>query len=235
MQIRHLHHSCLLVDVGGASILIDPGNFSAGPVRELAPTGLDAIMITHQHADHCDAELLGELCEANPRAVILAEPEAAKQITGQADGPAAGPGQAPAKGREVVPFPTGSAYQVGTVTVGTVGGEHAVIHPDIPRVGNTGFVIDAPGEPTLGVTGDSLVPEAQFHGIDVLAFALVAPWSKMSETIDFLRATHPKLALPVHDAIVNSNGRPIFFSQAANLAPQGTEVHDWPEDGIMML
>ena len=149
------------------------------------------MIITHQHADHCDTDLLCEILAANPRAAVLAEPEAAAQIVGQADGPAAGPGQAPARGKEVVPLPAGSSYQVGQVKVSAIGGLHAVIHPDIPRVGNSGLVIEAPDEKRLGVTGDSLVPEPEFQDIDVLAFAVVAPWSKMSETIDFLRNTRP--------------------------------------------
>ncbi|MGO1590490.1 MAG: MBL fold metallo-hydrolase [Ancrocorticia sp.] len=235
MQIRHLNHSCLLVELAGVRILIDPGNFSTEPVRALAPTGLDAIMITHQHADHCDADLLAETIASNPRAVVLAEPEAASQITGESDGPAAGAGQAPALGHEVISFAAGDTYKLGSVSVRTVGGQHAVIHPDIPRVGNTGFIIEAKGEPTLGITGDSLVPEPEFTDIDALAFAVVAPWSKMSETIDFLRAVHPKLALPVHEGIVNQNGRPIFINQATNLAPADTEVRDWPDDGMVML
>jgi len=35
----------------------------------------------------------------------------------------------------------------------------------------------------------------------------------------------------VHDAIVSPDGRPIYISQSTNLAPEGTEVRDWPEDG----
>ena len=102
-------------------------------------------------------------------------------------------------------------------------------------MGNSGLVISAGAEPRLGVTGDSLEPVAQFHGIDVLAFAVVAPWSKMAETIDFLREVKPVLALPVHDAIASGVGRPIFLRQSTNLAPEGTEVRDWPADGTITL
>ena len=50
---------------------------------------------------------------------------------------------------------------------------------------------------------------------------------------EFLRAVGPRLALPVHDAVASDLGRPIYLRQATNLAPEGTEVRDWPEDGVV--
>ena len=53
MRVTHLGHACLLVEVADRRILIDPGNFSSG-FEEL--TGLDAIVVTHNHPDHFDPE-----------------------------------------------------------------------------------------------------------------------------------------------------------------------------------
>ena len=224
MDIRHLNHSCMLVDMAGSRIVVDPGNFSIDVVHAYGPlTGVDVILITHQHPDHVDPDLLTEILAANPAATVIAEPETAEQIRGLVSG------------HTLVTLGAGESSQVGTVTIQGFGGLHAVIHPDIPRVGNTGYVLAAPGEPRFGITGDSLEPIEAFHGIDILAFAVVAPWSKMHETIDFLREVHPVLALPVHDAIVSPFGRPIFIRQATNLAPAGTEVRDWAADGIVSI
>ena len=55
MQLTHLGHACLLIEVDGARILVDPGVFSHG-FEELSD--LDAIVITHQHTDHVDVERL---------------------------------------------------------------------------------------------------------------------------------------------------------------------------------
>ena len=52
MRITSLGHACLLVETGDQRILIDPGTFSPG-FQDL--TDLDAIVVTHQHADHVDA------------------------------------------------------------------------------------------------------------------------------------------------------------------------------------
>jgi len=74
MQIAHLGHACLLVEAGGQRVLIDPGAFSPG-IADV--TGLDLIVVTHQHMDHVDVERLPTLLEINPQARVYAEPEAA--------------------------------------------------------------------------------------------------------------------------------------------------------------
>ncbi|QNN81983.1 MBL fold metallo-hydrolase [Brachybacterium sp. Z12] len=238
MKIRHLVHSCLLVEVAGRRLLIDPGAFSAEAVRALGEellAGIDAVLVTHQHPDHLERGLLAEVLALAPDAQVLAEPETAALLEEPADG------HAPVPAERLHAFAAGQSHElpaldgIAAVRIDAVGGQHAVIHPDIPRVGNSGLVISAGTEPRLGITGDSLEPLAEFHGIDVLAFAVVAPWSKMAETIDFLREVKPVLALPVHDAIASDVGRPIFLRQSTHLAPEGTEVRDWPADGTIEI
>ncbi|MGP9733493.1 MBL fold metallo-hydrolase [Brachybacterium sp. AOP42-C2-15] len=238
MKIRHLVHSCLLVETGGRRLLIDPGGFSGEAVRGLGAavlTGIDAVLLTHQHPDHVDRTLLDEVLRLATTAEVIAEPETAQQLREAVDGAAA------VRPEQLRPLAAGDAHVLaavpghGSLRIEAVGGRHAIIHPDIPRVGNSGLVISAGDGPRLGVTGDSLEPLPEFHGIDVLAFAVVAPWSKVSETVDFLRAVGPTLALPVHEAIASDVGRPIYRRQATALAPEGTEVRDWPVDGVIEL
>ncbi|ATG54181.1 Zn-dependent hydrolase [Brachybacterium ginsengisoli] len=236
MKIRHLVHSCLLVEIAGRHLLVDPGGFSAEAVRALGPealSALDAVLVTHQHPDHLDRDLLDEVLALAPGIVVIAEPETAAQLT------EAGEGARPVPTERVLPLRAGELHELpaldgeDAVRIRAVGGRHAIIHPDIPRVGNCGLVLEAGGGPRLGITGDSLEPVQEFHGIDVLAFAVVAPWSKVAETIDFLRAVNPVLALPVHDAVASAAGRPIFLRQSTNLAPEGTEVRDWGADATV--
>ena len=242
MRIRHLVHSCLLVEVAGRRVLVDPGAFSAEAVRALGPevlSAIDVVAITHQHTDHVSRALLAEVLAASLDAVVVAEPETATLLAQEDAGPM-GEGPAVPRGR-TLSLAAGAAH-VFTAAAGepelrieAVGGRHAIIHPDIPRVGNCGLVLRAGEGPRLGITGDSLEPAVEFHGIDVLAFAVVAPWSKMSETIEFLREVRPVLALPVHEAVASELGRPIFLRQSAALAPAGTEVRDWGVDGEVEL
>ncbi len=210
MRLTHLGHACLLVETDGVSVLIDPGIFSHG-FEQL--TGLDAVVITHQHTDHVDVERLPVLLEANDSAQLLVEPEACADLR--------------AAGIEATAFHTGDEVTVAGLPLRAIGSQHAVIHPDIPRVGNIGVLIGRSvadgGSGLLLHPGDSY---AQTPTVDVLALPLWAPWSKVAEMVDFLRAVSPTIAVPVHESQLLPTGRAIYLGHATRLAPEGTQVRD---------
>lgn len=212
MRITHLGHSCLLVEMDGARLLLDPGTLSFG-FEELA--GLDAVVITHQHADHVDVEKLPVLLEANEDALLLAEPETAADLSGA--------------GIEARPLHPGDRIQVAGVSVSALGGQHGVIHPDVPRVGNVAVLVGT--SRADGGTGQLMHPGDSYaetpEGVDVLALPLSAPWAKVSETIDFLRAVRPAVAVPVHDGqLQQPAGRGLYLSLCGSLAREGTVLRD---------
>ena len=106
------------------------------------------------------------------------------------------------------------------------GGRHAVIHPDVPRVGNVGLLIGTSradgGDGLLLHPGDAydVVPA----DVDVLALPLNAPWAKVSETIDYLRAVRPAVAVPIHDALLQPVARAMYLGHCTRLAPEPTSV-----------
>ncbi len=214
MEITHLGHSCVLVEVAGARLLVDPGSFSSG-FEEL--TGLDAVLITHAHPDHVDAERLPQLLEANDGAALITEPALAAQLSEMG-------------ARAMHP---GETFEAGGATVEALGGEHALIHPDVPRIGNVGLLVRAQGEPTLLHPGDSYaaVPD----GVDVLALPLNAPWAASAQTADFLRAVAPPVAFAVHDALLSAAGRGVYLKNITGLAPEGTRLVDTGGSGLVEL
>ena len=93
--------------------------------------------------------------------------------------------------------------------VRAVGGLHAVIHRDIPRIGNVGLVVSAEGEPTFFHPGDSLATTPS--GVDVLAVPAYGPWAAMKETVDFAREVAAVEGFLIHDGLLNERGWSLVF------------------------
>jgi L-ascorbate metabolism protein UlaG (beta-lactamase superfamily) len=203
VELVHLGHACVVADTGSARILLDPGAFSQG-YETLE--GLAAILITHQHFDHLDLEKLPALLGQNPDAELVVDPGTAEQLRER---------DIPHTVRE-----PGETFTVGGTTVEVVGGDHAVIHPDIPGIRNNGYLLDG----KVLHPGDAFtVPE---RTPDVLLLPTGAPWLKVSEAVDYLRAVAPPLALPIHEAVLANPD--LHYGLFTNLAPQGTEVRIAP-------
>ena len=71
MRITKYGHSCLQVQDGSANVLIDPGSFRRRGSSTL--TGLTAVLVTHQHADHADLDRLPGLLEATRMRTVYAD------------------------------------------------------------------------------------------------------------------------------------------------------------------
>ncbi|MEU8897854.1 MBL fold metallo-hydrolase [Nocardia sp. NPDC048505] len=202
MRIAHFGHSCLLVELHGKKVLFDPGTFAHG-FEGL--TGLDAIAVTHQHPDHLDPARIDALIEANPGARLFADPQTARQRGGKWEAVHAG-----------------NVVQFDELRITGGGGRHAVIHPDIPVIDNTVFQLGTAEDPAeLVHPGDSLwVPPVP---VGVLAIPAAAPWMRVSEAVDYLRAVAPRTAVPIHYGIIEPQAQGIYFGRLAEMGPEATE------------
>jgi hypothetical protein len=120
-------------------------------------------------------------------------------------------GKLPSLGGRAAALPPDDQMAIGDVLITAVGGEHAIIHRDIPRIGNVGYVLRSEGQPTLFHPGDALdtVPD----GIDILAVPAYGPWAAMKETIDFVRAVGALEGFPVHDELLSDRGRTLILNR----------------------
>lgn len=196
MEIIHFGHSCVLLSTDSARLLFDPGAFSNGfeSAREL-----DAILITHQHFDHLDGSRLPALVADNPNAALIVDEDTVPDIEklGLTVTTVARPDD---------------TFTFGNTTVTAVGGRHATIHPDFPVPTNAGYVVD---DGAFYHPGDALFVPRQ--DIDVLGLPMGAPWLKTSEAIDFLRAVGPRVAVPIHEAVLSEVG----FQVQQNMVTRG--------------
>jgi len=205
MRITHLGHAAVLAETDNARILIDPGNVSD---RWHSLTDLDAVLVTHQHPDHLDPQHLPDLLDANQEARVLLEPSILDLIAA---------GTLPSLGENATGLSPQEQRAVGDVLITAVGGEHAIIHRDIPRIGNVGYVLRSESEPSFFHPGDAL--DAVPDGVDVLAVPAYGPWAAMKETVDCAREVAAPQGFPIHDGLLNERGWGLVFTRVTDMTP----------------
>ncbi|GAA2505942.1 MBL fold metallo-hydrolase [Winogradskya humida] len=187
MRITKYTHACLRLE-GDGVLVADPGAFS----ERSALTGADAVLITHEHFDHLDPDALADALARRPGLRIYAHCEVLPKLTAFAD--------------VVTAVEPGEEFEAAGFRIRAYGGQHAVIHPELPRIANLGFLI-SDGVDSVYTPGDSFtVPE---ESVDTLFVPLNAPWMKLSEAIDFVRAVRPGRAYALHDSLLTETGASI--------------------------
>lgn len=185
MKITKYEHSCLDIEQDGKRLLIDPGvvTTSIPDYNDIA-----AVLVTHMHADHLDKEKLLAIHAQNPDSPIYTVQAVADEL------------------KDSLPLIIVTAEQVitaGPFQLEFTGGQHAVIHASVPITDNVGVTVNG----KLYYPGDSFsVPNIP---VDILAIPISAPWLKVAEAMDFITALKPRIAFPVHDALLSDFGRSV--------------------------
>jgi L-ascorbate metabolism protein UlaG (beta-lactamase superfamily) len=186
MRLTKFTHACVRLEDGERRLLVDPGEWSEPEVLD----GVRAVLVTHEHADHLDKARLRAARAADPQLTVWASAGAAAAL-GDVDG--------------VVTVAPGDRITAGGFEVQVVGGTHAEIYEGLPGCDNVGYVVGGSG----GVyhPGDALhVPAVE---VATLLVPAAAPWLKLAEAIDFIRAVAPARAHPIHDAMLTEIGHTI--------------------------
>lgn len=202
VRLTRYGHSCIRLDDGDRALVIDPGAFSESAV---ALDGADAVLITHEHADHLDADRLRAAVGTHPGLPVWA------------------PSSVTVDGVQITPVEAGQTFEAAGFSVQTFGGQHALIHPSIPVVPNVCFLIDG----AVFHPGDSLIVPPD--PVQVLLVPIHAPWSKVAEVVDFVVSVRAPRALQIHDAMLNEIGLQFTEAHIARLgAEHGTQFQHLP-------
>jgi L-ascorbate metabolism protein UlaG (beta-lactamase superfamily) len=182
VQLTKHGHACVVLSDGDRRLVVDPGSFTADD----AWAGASALLVTHEHADHFVPDKVRAALDADPALELWTNTSVAEQLAGL--------------GSRVHVVGPGDTFTAAGFDVSVHGEWHAVVHPDIPRVRNVGFLV----EETVFHPGDALtVPEV---AVPTLLLPAHAPWSKVAELVDYLREVRAERAFAVHDALLSDLG-----------------------------
>jgi L-ascorbate metabolism protein UlaG (beta-lactamase superfamily) len=197
MRITKFGHACVRVEHDGTTIVFDPGMFT----DPAAVDGATAVLVTHEHPDH----LVVDHLRASDAPVFTIEAVAAKIRA-----------EAPDLAERITVVAPGDTFDVG-LPVRAVGELHAVIHPEFPRLFNSGYVVTA-GDQRVYHPGDSLTEPGE--DVDVLLLPSSAPWLSSSEAVEFARAVKALRNLAIHDRIYTEAAHGILEMQMNSFLPQ---------------
>lgn len=145
--------------------------------------GADAVLVTHEHADHIDVLRL-----AGIRVPVFAPADANISRLDLVSG------------LDLHRVSSGEAFMAAGTNVRAVGGSHALSFDGYPDCANLGYIVND----SLYHPGDSFhVPD---QPIETLFAPIQASWMKIGETVEFVRAIRPERTFAIHDGYLNDRG-----------------------------
>lgn len=181
MKIKKIGHCCLLIQTNNITILTDPGAFSTD--QDLI-TGIDIVLITHEHADHFHIDSLKKILKNNPQATVVTNSGVGKRLDEISI--------------QYLLLEGRNQKEVTGLVIEAFDGKHEEIFEEIGQVQNTGYFIDN----KLFYPGDSFCdPEKP---IDILALPVAGPWCKIPDAIRYALSVKPKKVFPVHDGMLRT-------------------------------
>lgn len=198
MKVTRLPQSCLLLEKNNHKIVIDPGThfMQTHTIDELKD--VEAVLYTHQHADHYDEHIAQQLLAQG--VALYANAATAQLIDTQ----------------KVHTVMDGDHFTIGTFEVAARELPHCLLPDGNQGPQNTGYVIDG----ILFHPGDG--KELEGLAVDNVALPITGPDISILDAINFARQLDAKVAIPIHYQAIPAD--PNVFKLYAEKGGAGFEV-----------
>lgn len=203
MRLTKYDHATMRIEKDGVSVVTDPG--TVAPETAALLDEATAALVTHEHFDHFDVEVVRLALAKNPRLHVYGPAGLAELVDGDLTN------------RFTVVGP-GETFAVGTLEISTFGGAHAVLHPDLPPLPNVGYLFDG----RVFHPGDSY--ELPGVHIETLLMPTSGPWTSMEKAIDYIRAVAPTRAFQIHEVELSEVGREYALYFLGPDGPGGAQI-----------
>lgn len=178
MNITKFIHSCLLIEIEKAKILIDPGVYSYQAININLLKDLNYLLITHEHADHMHIPFIKEILMLTPAVKIITNPSVGTLLE-----------------QEKIPYSLDDSNDITFEEA-----PHEKIFLGETPHHNTSFTIFN----TLTHPGDS---HHFTKTAKILALPVQAPWGSTTQAVDKALDLHPQYIIPIHDWHWNDQAR----------------------------
>lgn len=172
MKLTRYFQSCILVEDGRARVLIDPSGQEKDNLGKFGK--LDAVLYTHEHADHFDADMAQAFVEQGS-APVYANAATAKLIK--------------ASTTEVS---DGQEFDVNGLKIKALELPHCLMPDGSEGPQNTGYLIGG----KLFHPGDGKALEDL--SVDNLALPIIGPDVSPKDAFDFIKQLSAKKVIPIH-------------------------------------
>lgn len=175
MRLTKYTHACVRLEKDGKVLVIDPGIWAEADAFD----GADAVLVTHEHMDHLDADRLR--ASGVP---VWANAGVAAKLEG-----------------DITVVEGGQSFEAAGFAVRAYGNDHAVILPELGvPCQNTAFLV----EDAVYHPGDSFTrPDRAVHTNLV---PLAGPWHVMADAVHYTRAVDARQTVNLHDAPLSDRG-----------------------------
>lgn len=193
MKITRNFQSCLLIEDGNARVLIDP----SAQDRDQDFGKLDAVLYTHEHGDHFDADMAQTFVEQGI-APVYANASTRKLVKASA-----------------TEVKDGDEFEIAGLKIKAIELPHCLMVDGSTSVQNTGYLFNG----QLFHPGDG--KELDGLNVDTLAVPINGPDISLHDAYAFTMQVSAKQVIPIHYDYLGGN--PDFLGSSLN--KKGIKVH----------